>query len=254
MGDNIMSAIADSYGPATAETYDQMADELFWAYRETLLAITMDVLARKSKLSCSSKNRPAVRKVLDCGFGTGTLMVTIKKYLDVESFFGLDLSEDMAKVAEEKIGQNIEIFIGKIEDIETIIQEKEFDCILSSFAMHHVEDVLKKKVIASLYNMLAPEGVLVIGDRIATKYEYEWTISSKVLAWHFINGASRLKGECNERIDEIIAEMQRQFDSDGDKPATIESHSEWFKSAGFSEVYSPFHSFGIGVISGIKKE
>ena len=100
--------------------------------------------------------------VLDIGFGTGTL--TKKLYDDGYSIYGIDFSERMVQIAREKM-PSAELFQynfskGLPEELDNI----RFDYIISTYAIHHLEDEEKVKFLNKLTNYLLDNGEILIGD------------------------------------------------------------------------------------------
>lgn len=101
-------------------------------------------------------------RVLDIGFGTGTL--TKRLYDNNCDIYGIDFSEEMIKISQEKMS-NAKLFHydfnnGLPEDIENI----KFDYIISSYAMHHLSEHKKIEFINNLQSYLSNDGKIIILD------------------------------------------------------------------------------------------
>jgi len=122
----------------------------FAGYKDVLNTI-YNIVHRKKKA-----------KVLDIGFGTGVL--TKKLYDDGYEIYGVDFSDKMIKIAKEKmpLAKLIEHDFSKgfPEELENI----QFDYIISTYAMHHLENEDKIKFISKLKNLLSNDGEIIIGD------------------------------------------------------------------------------------------
>jgi len=103
------------------------------------------------------------KDILDIGFGTGIL--TKKLYDDGYTIYGIDFSSEMLKKAKQKM-PNAELlpfdFAGGCLPKE--FEQKQFDVILSTYAMHHIDDEAKKNLILQLLKSLKPKGILIFGD------------------------------------------------------------------------------------------
>jgi len=98
-----------------------------------------------------------VSKVLDIGCGIGTLGESIKQKWKVE-VVGIEIDEQMAKVAKERLDK---VIIGDIEKINLAeyLTLNYFDCIIFADILEHLKDpwsVLKKIV-----KFLAEDGIIV---------------------------------------------------------------------------------------------
>ncbi|CAM3723504.1 class I SAM-dependent methyltransferase [Mesobacillus thioparans] len=101
-------------------------------------------------------------RVLDIGFGTGVL--TSRLYDHGHQIDGIDFSSKMIALAQPKMpNANLvewDITNGLPEDI----QEKKYDYIISTYALHHLTDEEKGRFILRLLPMLKEEGKILIGD------------------------------------------------------------------------------------------
>ncbi|NLV77405.1 MAG: class I SAM-dependent methyltransferase, partial [Tissierellia bacterium] len=93
-------------------------------------------------------HRKEKAKILDIGFGTGVL--TKKLYDDGYEIYGIDFSQRMIAIAKEKMPLaklfQYDFFKGLPKELENI----QFDYIISTYAMHHLEDEDKIKLINKL--------------------------------------------------------------------------------------------------------
>lgn len=122
----------------------------FAGYRDVLNAIYKEVLESDSNT------------VLDIGFGTGTLTTALyEKGLTV---FGQDFSEEMIKIAKEKMPK-AKLFAGDFTKglVESLMENK-YDAIIATYSLHHLTDDEKIPFIKSLLSLLNPGGKILIGD------------------------------------------------------------------------------------------
>lgn len=101
-------------------------------------------------------------KILDIGFGTGIL--TKKLYDDGCEIYGIDFSQKMIEIAKEKMPLANLIKYDFSKGLPEEIQDNSFDYIISTYAMHHLEDEEKIKFIEKLENYLNKDGKIIIGD------------------------------------------------------------------------------------------
>ena len=129
----------------------------FAGYKDVLGTI-YNIVRRKEKV-----------KILDIGFGTGVL--TKKLYDDGHEIYGIDFSERMIEIAKEKMPSSRlyqhNISRGLPEEFKDI----QFDYIISTYAMHHLEDEEKIKLINELDKHLYIDGEIIIGDVAFKKRE-----------------------------------------------------------------------------------
>ena len=126
-------------------------DEYPFAGYKDVLGTIYNIVRRKEKV-----------KILDIGFGTGVL--TKKLYDDGYEIYGIDFSETMIEIAQEKMPSaklhQYDISKGLPEELKDI----HFDYIISTYAMHHLEDEEKIRFINELDKYLSIDGEIIIGD------------------------------------------------------------------------------------------
>lgn len=122
----------------------------FAGYRDVLNTI-YNLVHRKEKA-----------RILDIGFGTGVL--TKKLYDDGYEIYGVDFSERMTEIAKEKMPSSKLFQHDFSEDLPKELRNVKFDYIISTYAMHHLEDGEKTDFIDELNKYLYNNGEIIIGD------------------------------------------------------------------------------------------
>lgn len=100
------------------------------------------------------------RSILDAGAGTGNFSLKLaRKGADVT---GIDISEDMLKLAEEKTGaEGYSIPFLKRDIFETGFEDESFDAVFSMAAFEFIEE--HERAVEELYRLVKPGGSLLIG-------------------------------------------------------------------------------------------
>lgn len=129
----------------------------FAGYNDVLKTIYRDVIKNK------------FGDILDIGFGTAVL--TKKLYDRGFKIFGIDFSEKMIKCAEEKMPNAELIKADFTKGYPSALNEKKFDFIISTYALHHLNDDEKINFIRTLCGHLKDNGKLLIGDVAFNKKE-----------------------------------------------------------------------------------
>lgn len=142
----------------------------FAGYKDVLNTI-YNVIHRKEKA-----------KLLDIGFGTGVL--TKKLYDDGYEIYGIDFSERMLEISKEKMPLAKLVQYDFSRGLPKELENIQFDYIISTYAMHHLEDEDKIKFINKLEEYLSRDGRIIIGDiafetrelleQCKVKYENYW--------------------------------------------------------------------------------
>jgi tRNA (cmo5U34)-methyltransferase len=111
---------------------------------------------------------PTVERVLDLGVGDGRLLGLLKVGRPEAQFVGIDFSPTMLDAARNRF---------KGEDCVTIIAHDfanklpsigQFDCVVSSFAIHHVSHERKRDLYAEIFNISIPGGVFCNLEHVAS--------------------------------------------------------------------------------------
>lgn len=100
--------------------------------------------------------------ILDIGFGTGTL--TKQLYDEGFTIFGMDFSDKMVEKAKAKMPGAVLLQHDFAEGLPEALSGVSFDCILSTYAIHHLSDTQKVTFIRDLLERLSETGKLLIGD------------------------------------------------------------------------------------------
>lgn len=106
--------------------------------------------------------------ILDIGFGTGLL--TNKLYEDGAKIFGIDFSQEMIKIAQEKMPNAVFIQHDFNNKLPIKLTSERFDYIISSYAIHHLGNDRKVEFVEELEKLLKSNGKIIIAD-VAFKTE-----------------------------------------------------------------------------------
>lgn len=107
-------------------------------------------------------HRKEKARILDIGFGTGVL--TKKLYDDGYEIYGVDFSERMIEIAKEKMPSSKLFQHDFSKDLPKELKDIKFDYIISTYAMHHLEDEEKIDFINELDKYINNDGEIIIGD------------------------------------------------------------------------------------------
>ena len=122
----------------------------FAGYKEILNQIYNEVLSLKAK------------KVLDIGFGTGTL--TSRLYEKGIEIYGQDFSKEMFDIAKEKMPKAKLYFKDFSHGLDEALLTNKYDAIIATYSLHHLADEDKTNFIKSLLPLLNDGGKILIGD------------------------------------------------------------------------------------------
>lgn len=140
---------ADGYDKSVAASEEQNAYP-FAGYKRMLNTIYNHVLAQSG------------HRVLDIGFGTGTL--TTKLYEQGCDIYGQDFSQRMIQLAQEKM-PNARLYQGNFSaGLVPELTRQQYDAIVATYSLHHLTDPQKIVFLRDLLGLLAPNGCIYVGD------------------------------------------------------------------------------------------
>lgn len=117
-------------------------------------------------------------QVLDLCTGTATNAITIAKKKTTTKITGIDLSNDMLKVAQNKIHKaglkNIQLY--QMDATHLKFQSNCFDKILISLILHELDEELATKIIQEAKRVLKDNGEIII-----TEWEPSQQLSKRIL-------------------------------------------------------------------------
>ena len=104
-------------------------------------------------------------KVLDAGTGPGTLVRELARSLPGLQVYGIDLSEDMIRLARaharsEQLEERVHFESGDVAHLP--YPDQSFDVVVSTISMHHWDEL--EQPLRELYRVLRPGGRLWIYD------------------------------------------------------------------------------------------
>jgi SAM-dependent methyltransferase len=118
---------------------------------------TVDAVVEVSRVS------PGER-VLDLGCGSGQVSIPLAR-LGAE-VVAVDISPAMIGFLSDNVArEGLRTVVGRVSALEHLeLEPRSFDLVVSNYALHHLADEDKRRLIASIAGWLRPGGRLVIGD------------------------------------------------------------------------------------------
>ncbi|HEY4544193.1 MAG TPA: class I SAM-dependent methyltransferase [Tissierellaceae bacterium] len=126
-------------------------DEYPFAGYKDLLNTIYNIVHKKEKA-----------KLLDIGFGTGIL--SKKLYDEGYEIYGIDFSQKMIDIAKKKMPLTSLIKYDFSKGLPEEIKNNFFDFIISTYALHHLDDKEKINFIKKLKDYINEDGKIIIGD------------------------------------------------------------------------------------------
>jgi tRNA (cmo5U34)-methyltransferase len=207
-----------------AEEYDQQ--------RKHVIPCLEDLYYITSELPHLKTPSP---KILDLGAGTGLLTNYLFKKYPEAHYTLLDISEEMLNVAQRRFKESSQ-FSYVVADYLEYDFEDQYDLIVSSLSIHHLNHSDKKFIYCKIYKSLNLGGVFlnadqVLGPGLVNERHYQKNWKEKI----------EVRG---------LTESEKKFIFDRmklDNPATLADNLEWLQSCGFKDVdvYYKYYNFCI---------
>lgn len=100
------------------------------------------------------------QKILDVGCGTGEILKSIEERYSFVQLYGLDISEEMLKQANDKLKGTATLILGDAENIT--LETNSFDLLLCTDSFHHYPN--PQQAISEFYRVLKHGKFLLIAD------------------------------------------------------------------------------------------
>ncbi|MGL5065458.1 MAG: class I SAM-dependent methyltransferase [Microcoleus sp.] len=152
------------------------------------------------------------RRILDLGTGDGRLLGLLKCDRPDVEFVAIDFSPTMLEKVRIRFADDKNVTVIEHNFDETLPNLGKFDAVVSSFAIHHVEDDRKRSLYAEVFQTLEPGGIFCNLEHVA----------SATPALH-------------EKFREALGISDRP-DDPSNKLLDVETQLCWFREIGFGEV------------------
>jgi tRNA (cmo5U34)-methyltransferase len=185
----------------------------------------------------------ATLDVLDLGAGTGLFSQHVLGKYPHANFVLVDLADKMLDVARQRFGNDADQFQYVLGDYRNLEGEQEYDLVISSLSIHHLEDTDKQALFGRIYTVLRKGGLFINVDQIRGETPY-----LRELYWNHWLEQVHAAGFPEERIQESIDRRTTY-----DKEARLEEQLAWLKASGFQNVDCVYKNFFVGVFLGMKE-
>ncbi|MEB3288149.1 MAG: class I SAM-dependent methyltransferase [Vampirovibrionales bacterium] len=217
-----------------SKQYDTLIRRAFPAYEEVFDALFLFI-----------NPKPKSPKILELGVGSGNLTLRAFEAFPDAHYTLLDLSDEMLALSANKLKrQGIENYsLKQIGFMEADFAEGEFDLVLSSLALHHLQDGEKQALYGRVFKWLKPGGQFRCADGHLTlpgHVNHETVWQARIVELKALGVSD----------DEI--QMWRSHEAQYDHFASLSTHFEWLKAAGFQQVDCYWKKLLLAVFGGQK--
>jgi SAM-dependent methyltransferase len=169
-----------------------------------------------------------VRRVLDLGTGDGRLTAMLRVDRPELLATGLDFSALMLERARRRFAGDERIELLEHDLSRPLPQLGRFDAVVSSFAIHHLEDERKRELYREVLELLEPGGVFANFEHVASPNE-------------------RLHRAFFEAIDVPVEEADPS-----DRLLDVETQLGWLRELGFADVDCYWKWLEMALLIGVK--
>ncbi|MFL6207905.1 MAG: methyltransferase domain-containing protein [Pyrinomonadaceae bacterium] len=197
------------------------------------------------------------RRVLELCCGEGLLARALLTRFPRAIVTAYDGSPEMLQRAQ----QNLAAFAPRFEAQQFDLaahdwragQREQFDAVVSSLAIHHLDGAEKQALFRAVYDMLTPGGVFVVADVFEPAHPRGQTVAAR--AWDDAVRQRALELDGNEAAFDFFTRdgwnLYRHPDP-LDKPSRLLDQLQWLTAAGFTDVDVHWLKAGHAVYSGHK--
>jgi tRNA (cmo5U34)-methyltransferase len=173
------------------------------------------------------------RRILDLGAGTGLLSARVAAAHPDAELHLLDAAPAMLEQAATALGERATVHVG---DFTQPLPGGAFDAVVSSLAIHHLEDAGKRDLYARVHDALTPGGVFANAEQV--------TGPTPLFAEHYARWHHEQSVALGTTEQEWAGYLERRV---FDRLATVADQLAWLSQAGFADVDCLFqdHLFAV---------
>lgn len=178
-----------------------------------------------------------VRRVLDLGAGTGLMSAAVlERYPDTELVL-VDGAAAMLDQARERLPVGATTTV--VADLREALPAGPFDAVVSALAIHHLEDLDKRHLLARVRDELRPGGVFVNAEHVTAPNP--WLAGAYRSMWR---EACRVAGASEDEIAGAEVRMQT------DRSVDVATQLVWMHAVGMQDCDCFFKQLHFAVIAG----
>ena len=195
-----------------------------------------------------------VRHILDLGCGDGFLGGMLLERFPAASGVFIDFSEPMLEEARQRLSpfesrcQIRAADLSRPDWRDALLGPKQFDVVLSGFAIHHLTDERKRDLYSEVLELLKPGAFFLNVDLVSSPTEWLRSAFDELLTDSLFEH-QRSQGHETTR-EQIAEEYVHAPDREEDILASIEEQCAWLRELGFEDVDCYFKLFELAVIGG----
>ena len=150
------------------------------------------------------------RRVLDLGTGDGRLLARVRERCVFDEGVAVDFSEAMLDAVRTRFNGDAAIRIVEHNLADPLPDLGRFDLVVSSFAIHHLDDDRKQALYADVFDVLEPGGLFANLEHVASS-------------------TANLHAEFMAALNGVPEDPSNQL-------VLVETQLEWLRAIGFTDV------------------
>ncbi len=200
-------------------------------------------------------------RILDLGCGDGIVLDTLLTVYPDAQAVALDGSLVMLQQAGERFATRdsayppVMLFQADFNTpawLKTLHTDyRQFDVIVSAFAIHHSEDDRKRALYEEIYDLLAPGGVFVNIEHVASASPLGERLFEEMYAENMTATRQR-RGE-SVTVEQVYAEFTIREDKAANRLTLVETQTQWLREIGFVDVDCYWKWVELAVFGGFKR-
>ena len=215
-----------------AKEFDEIILKLIPFYEEMVEALILSIPHGKDESI----------KIIDLGCGTGTISKKVQESFPNAKITCLDMAENMIKMAKIKLGES-EKNDYLTEDFYKFEFDKTYDVVLSSLALHHLEnDEDKEMFYRKIHGALTDSGVFYNADVVLGSNDYLQDTYLEKWKKYMSRSVSR---------DEINHKWLVKYKEE-DRPTSLMNHLKMLENVGFKDIDVVWKYYTFAVYGGFK--
>ncbi len=190
--------------------------------------------------------------IIDLGCGDGAITKALLDVNDTLLSTLIDGSEHMLESARKNIpGANIkEIIHISFQDLYgSSLLKDNADFIVSSLAIHHLNEIEKNRLFQYIYATLKPGGLFVNYDPVVSPSQELEKVEFMMWKEWILNYETAISPRRDKSLDYIPSQYKSSKDN---VPSTLDSQLEMMRNAGFLDV-NLFYKYGLFCLFGGRK-
>jgi tRNA (cmo5U34)-methyltransferase len=181
-------------------------------------------------------------RVIDLGCGTGTVAKRISEKFPNSEIVCLDIASNMIDLAKQKLSDHSKTSFITGDFSKTIFDGK-FDLVVSSLALHHLEnDKFKKEFYKKVYDILTDSGQFINADVVLASTDFH----QEVYMNRWVEYMNRTYPK-----DQIYDNWIQKYNTE-DRPAKLIDQIKWLEDIGFKSVDVIWKYYNFSVYCGNK--